>query len=112
MCNTPVTLGGGITMVYGSRLSGLLLKYFLSSQCWYHLFSMACGSKFLESSIYLILFLGVGEGTNMRGMLMNSSTSTGTSFVLLTNTFLALKFLTTWLLLCTYSAFTRKEFAI
>src|SRR5882757_8676818 len=51
MCNTPVTFGGGITMVYGSLASGVLLKYPLSSQCWYHFASIAVGSKFLLSSM-------------------------------------------------------------
>ena len=32
MCNTPVTLGGGITIVYGSRPSGFDLKKPLSNQ--------------------------------------------------------------------------------
>ena len=32
ICSTPVTLGGGMTMVYGARPSGLLLNSFLSSQ--------------------------------------------------------------------------------
>jgi hypothetical protein len=32
------------------------LKYFFSSQCWYHLFSIACGSKFLDNSIARSVF--------------------------------------------------------
>src|SRR4051812_35531438 len=43
MCNTPVTFGGGITMVYGGLSSGELLKYFLSIQCLYHLSSVFAG---------------------------------------------------------------------
>jgi hypothetical protein len=35
----------------------VLVKYFLSSQCWYHLFSIACGSKFLESSMLKCSFI-------------------------------------------------------
>ena len=31
MCNTPVTFGGGITIVYGSLSSGEELKYFFSN---------------------------------------------------------------------------------
>src|SRR5262249_41786732 len=41
--STPVTLGGGITTVYGSLSSGTLSKYPFSSQCWYHLSSVSLG---------------------------------------------------------------------
>ena len=51
MCKTPVTLGGGMTMVYGSRPSGLLLNILLSIQYLYHLASTACGSYLLANSI-------------------------------------------------------------
>jgi hypothetical protein len=54
MCNTPVTLGGGITTVNAGRPSGLLLKYRWLSQCLYHLSSIALGSKFLVNSIFYI----------------------------------------------------------
>jgi hypothetical protein len=53
----PVTFGGGITTVNGSRSSGVLSKYFLSSQCKYHFFSDALKSKFLVISIYLFLLV-------------------------------------------------------
>ncbi len=36
MCNTPVTLGGGITTVNGLRSSGVLLKYLFDFQCLLH----------------------------------------------------------------------------
>ena len=49
--STPVTFGGGITTVYGSRPSGLLLNNLLLSQYSYHLDSTACGSYLLASSI-------------------------------------------------------------
>jgi hypothetical protein len=54
MCNTPVTLGGGITTVNGGLSSGLLLKYLLSSQCKYHLSSSSFGSKFLEREVLML----------------------------------------------------------
>src|SRR5690606_24342323 len=43
MCNTPVTLGGGMTTVNGFLLSGVLLKYFFAFQCWLHLLSAESG---------------------------------------------------------------------
>ena len=51
MCNSPVTLGGGIAMQYGG-LSGLIsaLKRPFSSQKSYHFFSIAPGSYVLASS--------------------------------------------------------------
>jgi hypothetical protein len=55
MCKTPVTLGGGITTVYGSLPSGLLAKYFLSSQCWYQFASAKTCSKFLLRAISMLI---------------------------------------------------------
>jgi hypothetical protein len=52
MCNTPVTLGGGITTVYGSRLSGVDLKKPSFNQYAYHLSSISEGLYFAEISIY------------------------------------------------------------
>src|SRR5437870_5233048 len=56
MCNTPVTLGGGITMVYGSRSSGTERKYFFANQWLYHLFSVAFGSH-----VFATLVVGVAK---------------------------------------------------
>ena len=55
ICSTPVTLGGGMTMVYGSRPSGLLLKSLLSSQYWYHLDSTSLGSYLLANSLTFVI---------------------------------------------------------
>ncbi len=51
MCNTPVTLGGGITIVKGSRPSGSEWKYRLSSQWAYHFFSISAGVYVFDNSI-------------------------------------------------------------
>ena len=51
MCKTPVTFGGGITMVYGSRSSGSEWKYPFSIQYPYHLSSVWVGSYFAAISL-------------------------------------------------------------
>ena len=51
MCSTPVTLGGGMTTVYGSRPSGVEWNNWWSSQYWYHFDSMSVGLYLLASSI-------------------------------------------------------------
>jgi len=51
MCNTPVTLGGGITTVYGSRSSGVELKNPFSNHHAYHLSSVDWGLYVLGNSI-------------------------------------------------------------
>jgi hypothetical protein len=55
MCKTPVTLGGGITTVKGSRWSGTDLKYPFSIQLWYHFSSIAAGLYCLGISIGILL---------------------------------------------------------
>src|SRR4029453_3242219 len=61
MCRIPVTLGGGMTMVYGSRPSeGSLWKYFLCTQRPSPFFSAPRCSKFFvnpisEPQIYQLL---------------------------------------------------------
>ena len=57
MCNTPVTLGGGITIVYGSRPSGLELNNLFSSQYLYHFDSTFCESYLPASSILCVLLI-------------------------------------------------------
>ena len=57
MWSTPVTLGGGITMVYGSRPSGLELNNLLSNQYWYHFPSTSAGLYLLANSILYFIYL-------------------------------------------------------
>ena len=63
MCNTPVTLGGGITTVYGFRPSGLELNSLCSIQYLYHLLStfselyLLANSMLIESMLYLLFLL-------------------------------------------------------
>ena len=63
MCNTPVTLGGGITTVYGFRPSGLELNSLCSIQYLYHLLStfselyLLANSILIESMLYLLFLL-------------------------------------------------------
>jgi hypothetical protein len=50
MCKTPVTLGGGITMQYGSFSGfGTDLKKPWSIQYWYHLSSTRAGSYLVDN---------------------------------------------------------------
>jgi len=55
MCNTPVTFGGGITIVYGSRPSGSEWKNFFSTQYLYQRSSAAAGSYIFEISIVSLI---------------------------------------------------------
>ena len=62
MWSTPVTFGGGITMVYGSRPSGLLANSLLSVQYWYHFDSTSFGEYLLANSIlvyWVVIFISV-----------------------------------------------------
>src|SRR5574344_263720 len=55
MWSTPVTFGGGITIVYGSRASGRDLNRPLSVQYEYHFPSISEGLYLLASSIYILI---------------------------------------------------------
>ena len=52
----PVTLGGGMTMVYGSLSSGSEWKHLCSSHQAYHLSSTSAGLYFAESSFFSLIF--------------------------------------------------------
>ena len=51
----PVTLGGGMTIVYGSLSSGSEWKHLCSCHHSYHLFSTSEGEYFAESSFFSLI---------------------------------------------------------
>jgi hypothetical protein len=75
MWRTPVTFGGGITMVKGSRLSGSEWKKLFSSQKEYHFSSTGAGSYFegipdkkksleeCEANVIKVMYLITGKNS-------------------------------------------------